>query len=77
MRGRLVVGGVVAIGAASTSSGSLSGASGSIARVKIDGLIRSDYDRVAALERLEADLHGELPRGALLDAPPHRLDPDS
>ena len=45
---------VVAIGAASTSSGSLPGAaSGSIARIKIDGLIRSDYDRVAALERLE------------------------
>ena len=44
---------VVAIGAASTSSGSLPGTSGSIARVKIDGLIRSDYDRVAALERLE------------------------
>jgi protease-4 len=44
---------VVAIGAASTSSGSLPGTSGSIARIKIDGLIRSDYDRVAALERLE------------------------
>lgn len=43
---------VVAIGA-TTSSGSLSGTSGSIARVKIDGLIRSDDDRVAALERLE------------------------
>src|SRR6185436_14018390 len=28
-------------------------ASGSIARVKIDGLIRSDHDRVEALERLE------------------------
>ena len=49
----VAIAGVVAIGAASTSSGSLSGASGSIARVKIDGLIRSDYDRVAALERLE------------------------
>ncbi len=34
------------------SRGSLT-ASGSIARVKIDGLIRSDHDRVEALERLE------------------------
>jgi protease-4 len=46
---------VVAVGAASTSSGTmgLAGTSGSIARVKIDGLIRSDQDRVEALERLE------------------------
>jgi len=48
----IAVAAVVAIGAASTSSGTM-GTSGSIARVKIDGLIRSDQDRVEALERLE------------------------
>jgi protease-4 len=45
---------VVAIGVFATPSGrgALS-ASGSIARIHIDGLIRSDSDRVEALERLE------------------------
>lgn len=44
---------VVAVGLASTSGRmALPGATGSIARVKIDGLIRSDSDRVEALERL-------------------------
>src|SRR5260370_12139739 len=43
--------------------------SGSIARVHIDGLIRSDNDRVEALERLEKShaaavvLHINYPRG--------------
>uniref|UniRef100_Q07UH5 Signal peptide peptidase A. Serine peptidase. MEROPS family S49 n=1 Tax=Rhodopseudomonas palustris (strain BisA53) TaxID=316055 RepID=Q07UH5_RHOP5 len=51
----IAIAAVVAIGMASTSSGtmSLAGSSGSIARVKIDGLIRSDQDRVEAFERLE------------------------
>jgi protease-4 len=50
----IAIAAVVAIGLASTSGQmGLAGTSGSIARVKIDGLIRSDSDRVAALERLE------------------------
>src|SRR5215470_3903137 len=45
---------VVAVGVIATPGGRGSLAStGSIARVKIDGLIRSDSERVAALERLE------------------------
>jgi protease-4 len=45
---------VVAIGAAVTPAGRLGiGTAGGIARVQIDGLIRSDQDRVEALERLE------------------------
>ena len=45
---------VVAVGviAAPAAASSLSTV-GSIARVNIDGLIRSDHDRVEALERLE------------------------
>ena len=45
----VVVAGLVA----TQGRGSLSAATSSIARVKIDGLIRSDSDRVEALERLE------------------------
>ncbi|ABD85971.1 signal peptide peptidase SppA [Rhodopseudomonas palustris] len=44
---------VIAVGSATVPSGPLAGTSGAIARVKIDGLIRSDADRVEALERLE------------------------
>ena len=45
---------VVAIGVVATPGGrGTLTTTGSIARVKIDGLIRSDSDRVAALERLE------------------------
>jgi protease IV len=45
---------VVAIGAFATPSGrGALTASGAIARIHIDGLIRSDSDRVEALERLE------------------------
>jgi protease-4 len=50
----VVIGAVVAIGLIVTPGGRGSLATtGSIARVKIDGLIRSDSDRVEALERLE------------------------
>src|SRR5215510_6310898 len=49
-----VIGAVVTIGLIATPGGRGSLATtGSIARVKIDGLIRSDSDRVEALERLE------------------------
>src|ERR1700692_4547248 len=50
----LAIAAIVAIGAVATPGGrsGLTG-SGSIARVTIEGLIRSDNDRVAALERLE------------------------
>jgi protease IV len=50
----VVIGAVVAIGLIVTPGmrGSLA-STGSIARVKIEGLIRSDSDRVEALERLE------------------------
>jgi protease-4 len=50
----IVIGAVVAIGLIVTPGmrGSLA-STGSIARVKIEGLIRSDSDRVEALERLE------------------------
>ncbi|MDB5619801.1 signal peptide peptidase SppA [Tardiphaga sp.] len=45
---------VVAVGVIATrSSNSALASSGSIARIKIEGLIRSDNDRIEALERLE------------------------
>ena len=44
---------MVTVGAVATRSGTALTAAGSIARIQIDGLIRSDNDRVAALERLE------------------------
>ncbi len=45
---------IVTVGVVATPGGrSAIASSGSIARVKIDGLIRSDHDRVEALERLE------------------------
>ncbi len=50
----VAIGAIVAVGLVATPGGRNSlTASGSIARVKIDGLIRSDSDRVEALERLE------------------------
>lgn len=50
----IAIAAVVAIGAVLTRSGADGlRSSGGIARIKIDGLIRSDDDRVAALERLE------------------------
>src|SRR6201999_80878 len=49
-----IIAAVVAIAALGTPAGrSAMSSSGSIARVKIDGLIRSDQERVEALERLE------------------------
>jgi protease-4 len=48
-----VIAAIATIGVAATPGGrSAFAASGSIARIQIDGLIRSDNDRVAALERL-------------------------
>jgi len=44
---------VVSAGLFATRSGSVLSSAGSIARIQIDGLIRSDNERVAALERLE------------------------
>ena len=49
--GVVAVAAIVTVGAVATSSGPA--ASASIARVNIEGLIRSDHDRVEALERLE------------------------
>jgi protease IV len=51
----VAIGALVTIGLIVTPGGrsSLATTTGSIARVKIDGLIRSDSDRVEALERLE------------------------
>ena len=50
----IAIAAIVTVGLVATPGGrdSLT-ASGSIARVKIDGLIRSDHERVEALERLE------------------------
>jgi protease IV len=49
-----IIAAVVAVAALGTPAGrSVLGGSSSIARVKIDGLIRSDQERVEALERLE------------------------
>jgi protease IV len=49
-----IIAAVVAIGVVGTPAGrDAIGGSSAIARVKIDGLIRSDQDRVEALERLE------------------------
>ena len=49
-----IIAAVVAVGVLGTPAGrSAVGSSSSIARVKIDGLIRSDQERVEALERLE------------------------
>ena len=51
------VGAIVAVGARRRRRGRASlTASGSIARVNIDGLIRSDHERVEALERLEKSI---------------------
>src|SRR5215470_238126 len=50
----VAIGALVAIGLIVTSGGRSSlSTTGSIARIKIDGLIRSDSDRVEALQRLE------------------------
>jgi len=50
----VAIGAVVAVGVIATPGGRASlTTSGSIARVNIEGLIRSDHERVEALERLE------------------------
>jgi protease-4 len=50
----VAIGAIVAVGLVATPGGRSSiTTSGSIARIKIDGLIRSDHERVEALERLE------------------------
>jgi len=49
----VVLAAVVAVGVLATPAGPSSLSSGAIARVNIDGLIRSDRRRVEALERLE------------------------
>src|SRR3981189_2793223 len=52
--GLVAVAAIATVGVVATPGGrSTFTTSGSIARVHIDGLIRSDNDRVAALERLE------------------------
>ncbi len=57
----IAIAAIVAVGAVATTSGptALSG-TGSIARVNIDGLIRSDQQRVEALERLEKSNHAAV-----------------
>src|SRR5262249_58125360 len=66
----VVIGALVTIGliVAPGARGSLA-TTGSIARVKIDGLIRSDSDRVEALERLEKS---QTPPGILRQNSPRR-----
>ena len=79
---------VVAVGVIATPGGRSSlTTTGSIARVKIDGLIRSDSDRVEALERLlaEKEKPASLPDAAPPNggttrrraAPRKRPDPDN
>jgi protease IV len=56
--GLVAIAAIVTVGAVATSSGPV--ASGSIARVNIEGLIRSDQQRVEALERLEKSSHAAV-----------------
>src|SRR6478736_1283787 len=50
----VAIGAIVTVGVVATSSGPAGlASSGSIARINIEGLIRSDQERVEALERLE------------------------
>ena len=56
--GLVAIAAIVTVGAIATSSGP--GASGSIARINIEGLIRSDQQRVEALERLEKSNHAAV-----------------
>ena len=56
--GLVAIAAIVTVGAIATKSGPAAlAASGSIARVNIEGLIRSDQQRVEALERLEKSSH--------------------
>ena len=56
--GLVAIAAIVTVGAVATNSGPV--ASGSIARVNIEGLIRSDQQRVEALERLEKSNHAAV-----------------
>jgi len=56
--GVIAIAAIVAVGAVATTGGPA--ASGSIARVNIEGLIRSDQQRVEALERLEKSSHAAV-----------------
>jgi protease-4 len=59
--GLVAIAAIVTAGAIATTSGPVAlAASGSIARVNIDGLIRSDQQRVEALERLEKSSHAAV-----------------
>src|SRR3954451_4293001 len=59
--GLVAIAAVVAVGAIATTNGPTAlAASGSIARVNIEGLIRSDQQRVEALERLEKSNHAAV-----------------
>ena len=59
--GLVAIAAIVAVGAIATTSGPAAlAASGSIARVNIEGLIRSDQQRVEALERLEKSNHAAV-----------------
>lgn len=55
----IAIAAIVAVGVVATTSGPLK-SSGSIARVNIEGLIRSDQQRVEALERLEKSSHAAV-----------------
>jgi protease-4 len=54
----IAIAAIIAVGAFATTGGPA--ASGSIARVNIEGLIRSDQQRVEALERLEKSSHAAV-----------------
>jgi protease IV len=59
--GLIAIAAIVAVGAVATTSGpSALATSSSIARVNIEGLIRSDQQRVEALERLEKSNHAAV-----------------
>ena len=59
--GLVAIAAIVTVGAIATTSGPTAlAASGSIARVNIEGLIRSDQQRVEALERLEKSNHAAV-----------------
>jgi len=59
--GLVAVAAIVTVGAIATTTGPAAlAASGSIARVNIEGLIRSDQHRVEALERLEKSNHAAV-----------------
>ena len=59
--GLIAIAAIIAVGAVATTSGpSALATSSSIARVNIEGLIRSDQQRVEALERLEKSNHAAV-----------------